>query len=115
MFCRRPGEESDVSDGDYRDTGSEGSSSDEAERDSKYGGGMQWRNSKAFDCDFDANLRFDRLALRSQSKAAQEGFSSDDGEGSSCLLFQYFERAAPYSREPLADKVKSSYSMHLFR
>lgn len=65
---RRPGEESDVSDGDYRDTGSEGSSSDEAE---------------------------------------QEGFSSDDGEGSSCLSFQYFERAAPYSREPLADKIEN--------
>lgn len=102
---RRPGEESDVSDCDYRDTGSEGSSSDEAERDSKYGGAMNWRNSKAFDCDFDSNLTSDRLTLRSQSKAAQEGFSSDDGEGNSRLSFQYFEQATPYSREPLADKI----------
>lgn len=104
---RRPGEESDVSDGDYRDTGSEGSSSDEAERDSKYGGAMHWRNSEPLDCDFDANLTFDRLASRSQSKAEQEGFSSDDGEGSSCLSFQYFELAAPYSREPLSDKIEN--------
>jgi len=53
----------------------------------------------------DSNTRFDRLTSRSHSKAAQEGFSSDDGEGSSCPSFQYFERATPYSREPLADKI----------
>lgn len=102
---RRPGEESDASD-DYRDTGSGGSSSsDEAERDSKYGRAIHWRNSNAFDCNLDSNTRFDRLTSRSHSKAAQEGFSSDDGEGSSCPSFQYFERATPYSREPLADKI----------
>lgn len=93
ICTRRPGEESDASDGDYRDTGSEGSSSsDEAERDSKYGGAMHWRNSNAFDCNLD-------------SKTTQEGFSSDDGEGSSGPSFQFFERATPYSREPLADKI----------
>eukprot|EP01018_Ginkgo_biloba_P021712 Gb_02672 [translate_table: standard] len=105
ITARRPGEDSDISDGDYRDTSSEGSSDGEAERISKYGGAMQWRNRQAFDCDFGSNLRFDRSTLRDRSKALQEGFSSDDGEGSSCLRFQYFERAAPYSREPLADKI----------
>lgn len=50
---------------------------------------------------------------RSHSKAAQKGFSSDDGEGSTCPSFQYFERATPYSREPLADKVRFGYAFIL--
>ncbi|GLJ05223.1 hypothetical protein SUGI_0014110 [Cryptomeria japonica] len=82
ISIRRPGEESDS---DYRDTSSEGSS--DGEVDLKYSGSIHKRNTRGFDC------------------AAQEGFSSDDGEGNSCLRFQYFERAVPYSREPLADKI----------
>lgn len=39
--------------------------------------------------------------------AFQEGFSSDEGESGSSqgCLFEYLERAPPYSREPLANKV----------
>ncbi|KAH9327150.1 hypothetical protein KI387_007328, partial [Taxus chinensis] len=89
-FCtRRPGEESDIS-----DTSSEGSSDGEVERDLKYGF-IQRRNSRGLDF------------------SSQEGFSSDDGEVSSCPCFQYFERAIPYSREPLADKI-SSLSKSIF-
>eukprot|EP00252_Welwitschia_mirabilis_P013106 TRINITY_DN2897_c0_g1_i1.p1 TRINITY_DN2897_c0_g1~~TRINITY_DN2897_c0_g1_i1.p1 ORF type:complete len:431 (-),score=54.63 TRINITY_DN2897_c0_g1_i1:714-2006(-) len=101
---RRLGEESDTSDCDFRDSSSEGSSSDEVERDQMYRMG-HWRNSKAFDGDYSANLRIDRLSLRDRCKDAQEGSSSDEGETSNSLCFEYFERTAPYCREPLAVKV----------
>lgn len=51
----------------------------------------------------------ERLSLRDEHMAPQEEFSSDEGEagnGPGHLLFEYFERSPPYSREPLADKVK---------
>eukprot|EP01018_Ginkgo_biloba_P028234 Gb_34819 [translate_table: standard] len=102
---RCPGEESDASDGDYyRDTSSETSSDGEAERATEYVRGLQWRKCQSFE----SNLRFDRLALRDQSNRSQEGFSSDDseqGNNRGHLVFEYFERAPPFSREPLADKI----------
>ncbi|KAG9450515.1 hypothetical protein H6P81_010480 [Aristolochia fimbriata] len=95
---RRAGEDSD---GDYyRDTSSEGSSDSELERN------LQWSGSFMVS---EATQRMDRFTLREKHLVGlQEGFSSDDGEvGNSQgrLLFEYFERDQPYSREPLADKI----------
>lgn len=102
---RHYGIESDASDGDlYRDTSSETSSDSEAERGPGCIRNLQWRNHQTLE----AHTMFDRLTLGDQSRGSQEGFSSDESEvGSSPgrLVFQYFERALPISREPLADKV----------
>ncbi|XP_068643532.1 uncharacterized protein [Aristolochia californica] len=95
---RRAGEDSD---GDYyRDTSSDGSSDSELERN------LQWNRQYMIS---EATQRMDRLDLRKKCLVSpQEDFSSDDGElGNSQgqLLFEYFERDQPYSREPLADKI----------
>ncbi|KAF8390097.1 hypothetical protein HHK36_024619 [Tetracentron sinense] len=98
---RRPGEESD---GDYRDSSSDGSSDCELERGSKYSRG-QWNHHNLTS---EVPLRMDRLSFRDKRIALQEGFSSDDGEGGNSkgrLLFEFLEQDPPYSREPLADKI----------
>ncbi|KAJ6796662.1 Uncharacterized protein M6B38_219635 [Iris pallida] len=92
------------SDGDcYRDSSSDGSSYSELDMGLKY--------ARDWDLNHLANtstLGMDRLSLRENHVAFQEGFSSDDsdsGSSQSRLLFQYLERDPPYSREPLADKA----------
>ncbi|KAJ6803371.1 uncharacterized protein M6B38_313995 [Iris pallida] len=92
------------SDGDcYRDSSSDGSSDSELDRGLKY--------ARDWDLSHLANtsaIGMDRLSLRENHAALQEGFSSDDSDSGSSqghLLFQYLERDPPYSREPLADKA----------
>lgn len=104
--CRSAGEDSD---GDYyRDSSSSDGSSDcEMEK------GILPRNLQRY--DHPANVvssRIGRLSMSDEQSSGMEGFSSDDGDtGNSrgCLLFEYLERDPPYSREPLADKVSSSF------
>ncbi|CAK7326631.1 unnamed protein product [Dovyalis caffra] len=98
---RRLGEDSDS---DFRDSSSDGSSDYEHERGLKCSR-EQWNHHHLTN---DFPLRMDRLSLRDQHIAHQEDFSSDEGESMNCqgcLLFEYLERDAPYSREPLADKI----------
>ncbi|XP_038707809.1 uncharacterized protein LOC120002995 [Tripterygium wilfordii] len=96
---RRPGEDSDS---DFRDSNSDGSGDREPER----GYSRELRNDHHVTRSIP--LRVDRLSLRDQHAALEDGFSSDEGESLnsySALLFEYFERDPPYSREPLADKI----------
>jgi hypothetical protein len=88
LQARRQGEESES---DFRDSSSEGSSS-ESER------GLCYSKEQI-------SARMDKLSLR---KEHQEDSSSDDGEPLSSqgrLIFEYLERDLPYVREPFADKV----------
>ncbi|CAH2037598.1 unnamed protein product [Thlaspi arvense] len=89
LHARRPGEESDS---DFKDSSSEGSSS-ESER------GLSYPKEQI-------SSRMDQLSLR---KEHQEDSSSDDGEPSLSsqgrLIFEYLERDLPYIREPFADKM----------
>ncbi|KAJ0037722.1 hypothetical protein Pint_22098 [Pistacia integerrima] len=99
---RRLGEDSDS---DFRDSSSDGSSDCEPERGMKYSR-EQWSHH----CR-ENKIRMDRLSLRDQH-SVQEDFSSDEGESTNsqgCLLFEYLERDAPYSREPLANKAITSF------
>ncbi|KAK9106230.1 hypothetical protein Scep_023074 [Stephania cephalantha] len=96
---RRPGEDSDSD--YYRDSSSDGSSDGELERNFR----EHWTASYL---NRELPVRMDRLSLRDNPVAAQEGFSSDDGEAGNsrdCLLFEFLEQDPPYSREPLADKI----------
>ncbi|EOA38058.1 hypothetical protein CARUB_v10009528mg [Capsella rubella] len=88
LQARRQGEESE---NDFRDSSSEGSSS-ESER------GLCFPKEQI-------SARMDQLSLR---KEHQEDSSSDDGESLSShgrLIFEYLERDLPYIREPFADKM----------
>ncbi|ANM57761.1 hypothetical protein (DUF789) [Arabidopsis thaliana] len=88
LQARRQGEESES---DFRDSSSEGSSS-ESER------GLCYSKEQI-------SARMDKLSLR---KEHQEDSSSDDGEPLSSqgrLIFEYLERDLPYVREPFADKM----------
>ncbi|XVF44210.1 hypothetical protein PTKIN_Ptkin02bG0102600 [Pterospermum kingtungense] len=96
---RQPGEESDS---DFRDSSSDGSSDCEPERRANV-----LREKRNNHIASEMSLRMDRLSLGDQHML-QEDLSSDDGEfvnSHSCLIFEYFERDPPYSREPLADKI----------
>ncbi|KAL5830578.1 hypothetical protein ACOSQ3_020046 [Xanthoceras sorbifolium] len=98
---RRLGEDSDS---DFRDSSSDGSSDCEPERGMIYSR-EQWNHPHIGD---EISRRIDRVSLRDQHSALQEDFSSDEGESSNTqgrLIFEYLERNAPYSREPLADKI----------
>lgn len=99
-MCRGLSEESD---GEYfRDSSSDGSSDSEHDRS----GSNNLRTSSI-------SHRVDQFPLREHHTSFQEGFSSDEGESGSsqgCLLYEYFARDQPYSREPLEDKV--SYLFH---
>ncbi|KAK4423540.1 hypothetical protein Salat_1936800 [Sesamum alatum] len=99
---RRLGEESDGE--SFRDSSSEGSSDSEQDR-----GGLNYsREQLNYLQTSDSSLRVDKLSLREQHLAFQEGFSSDECESGSphgCLLFEYLERDPPYCREPLANKI----------
>ncbi|TYI97430.1 hypothetical protein E1A91_D01G143100v1 [Gossypium mustelinum] len=89
------------SDGDFRDSSSDGSSDCEPER-----GSNVLRETRNHYMASEMSLRMDRLSMGDQ-QILQEDLSSDEGElvNSSCLIFEYFERDPPYSREPLADKI----------
>ncbi|KAL0326971.1 UNVERIFIED_CONTAM: hypothetical protein Sangu_1775100 [Sesamum angustifolium] len=99
---RRLGEESDGE--SFRDSSSEGSSDSEQDR-----GGLNYsREQLNYLQKCDSSLRVDKLSLREQHLAFQEGFSSDECESGNphgCLLFEYLERDQPYCREPLANKI----------
>lgn len=85
FYCRRQGEESES---DFRDSSSEGSSSE---------------SERGYPKELSA--RMDQLSLR---KEHHEDSSSDDGEplnSQGRLIFEYLERDLPYIREPFADKV----------
>ncbi|KAI8561758.1 hypothetical protein RHMOL_Rhmol04G0366400 [Rhododendron molle] len=92
MSLRRPGEESDAD--SSRETSSDGGSDCGAERGTNHVQGA-W-------------------SLRNNMRAMAQSFnrlSVDEGEISDppgLLLFEYFESAPPFSREPLADKASSS-------
>lgn len=89
MSLRRPGEESDAD--SSRETSSDGGSDCGAERGTNHVQGA-W-------------------SLRKNMRAMAQSFnrlSVDEGEISDppgLLLFEYFESAPPFSREPLADKI----------
>nr|KJB12042.1 hypothetical protein B456_002G139400 [Gossypium raimondii] len=89
------------SDSDFRDSSSDGSSDCEPER-----GSNVLRETRNHYMASEMSLRMDRLSMGDQ-QILQEDLSSDEGElvNSSCLIFEYFERDPPYSREPLADKI----------
>ncbi|KAK2635240.1 hypothetical protein Ddye_030032 [Dipteronia dyeriana] len=98
---RRLGEDSDS---DFRDSSSDGSSDCEPERGMTYS--REQRNHPHMGDEISPGI--DRLSLRDRHSALQEDFSSDEGEPSNTqgrLIFEYMERNAPYSREPLADKI----------
>ncbi|KAL8463369.1 hypothetical protein ACS0TY_034145 [Phlomoides rotata] len=90
---------SEESDGEYfRDSSSDGSSDSEQDRSCS-------NNSRTSSISH----RVDHFPSREHHHTTfQEGFSSDEGESGSsqgCLLYEYFARDQPYSREPLEDKV----------
>lgn len=96
---RQPGGESDS---DFRDSSSDGSSDSEPERRTDI-----LREKRNHHMSNEMLLRMDRLFIGDQ-EIIQEDLSSDEGESvnsRSCLIFEYFERDPPYSREPLADKI----------
>nr|KJB12039.1 hypothetical protein B456_002G139400 [Gossypium raimondii]KJB12041.1 hypothetical protein B456_002G139400 [Gossypium raimondii] len=97
------------SDSDFRDSSSDGSSDCEPER-----GSNVLRETRNHYMASEMSLRMDRLSMGDQ-QILQEDLSSDEGElvNSSCLIFEYFERDPPYSREPLADKVNMCYAFSL--
>lgn len=106
MYNRRPGEHSDS---ESRDSSSDGCSDCEPERGLNYV--REQRNHHHLSGEI--ALRMDGLFLRDQHTELPEDFSSDEGESvnsQGSLLFEYFERDLPYSREPLADKVSSPFS-----
>lgn len=103
---RRAGEDSD---GDYyKDSSSDGSNDYEFEKGIKFS-----RDQRA--CHrpgSDVPLRMCRLSISEKRNTMQEGFSSDDSEGSNShghLLFEFFEHNPPHGREPLADKVGTCF------
>jgi len=111
-FCGR--RTSEDSDGDYfsRDSSSDGSSDSERDRGLTFSRGQQ----NHYIQPSEISLKMERLFLRDQHTALQEGFSSDEGEFGNpqgCLLFEYFEHDPPYCREPLADKVNLATSSFL--
>ncbi|KAJ8769824.1 hypothetical protein K2173_008231 [Erythroxylum novogranatense] len=98
---RRRGEDSDS---DYRDSSSDGSSDCEPES------GLKCSVEPWTYLDFrnECPIRMDRLSLGDQGVAPLEDASSDESESLNAqgyLLFEYFERDPPYSREPLTDKI----------
>lgn len=104
FFDRQLGEDSDS---DFRDSSSDGSSDCEPlhGRGLKY---MREQRNLPYLSD-EVPQRMSRLSLRDQNSLPQDGFSSDDGDSvnpQGYLIFEYLERDPPYSREPLADKVR---------
>ncbi|XVE92607.1 hypothetical protein REPUB_Repub01dG0112800 [Reevesia pubescens] len=99
MNSRQPGEDSDS---DFRDSSSDGSSDCEPER-----GTNVLRKKRNHCMASEMSLMIDGLSMGDQ-RILQEDVSSDEGESvnsQSYLIFEYFERDPPYSREPLADKI----------
>ncbi|XWS22471.1 hypothetical protein CRYUN_Cryun29cG0037900 [Craigia yunnanensis] len=95
---RQPGEDSDS---DFRDSSGDGSSDCEPER-----GANVLRDKRDHSLANEMSLRLDRLSMGDQ-QILNEDLSSDEGESvnSRSLIFEYYERDPPYSREPLADKI----------
>ncbi|XWS34995.1 hypothetical protein CRYUN_Cryun21dG0086400 [Craigia yunnanensis] len=88
---RQPGEDSDS---DFRDSSSDGGSDCEPERANVF---RDKRNQRLAN---EMSLRMDRLSVGDQRILQGESVNSRG-----CLIFEYFERDPPYSREPLADKI----------
>ncbi|XP_022725546.1 uncharacterized protein LOC111281954 isoform X2 [Durio zibethinus] len=93
------------SDGDYyKDSSSDGSSDYEIDEGIKFPREQCNRFSLTNEIPFGVSS----LSISDENSTLQEGFSSDDretGNPQSHLLFEFFERDTPYSREPLADKI----------
>ncbi|XWS22472.1 hypothetical protein CRYUN_Cryun29cG0037900 [Craigia yunnanensis] len=104
---RQPGEDSDS---DFRDSSGDGSSDCEPER-----GANVLRDKRDHSLANEMSLRLDRLSMGDQ-QILNEDLSSDEGESvnSRSLIFEYYERDPPYSREPLADKVNMYFSPPLY-
>lgn len=105
---RRPDEDSDS---DFRDSSSDGSSDCELERRLKCIQEQHSRNNLSSDIC----RGIDRISLGDNPVSLHDDFSSDEGESGNSqasLIFEYLERDPPYSREPLADKVRECN--HLF-
>ncbi|XVF53873.1 hypothetical protein PTKIN_Ptkin05aG0134500 [Pterospermum kingtungense] len=88
----------------FRDSSSDGSSDYKTEKGIKFSGELHnWFNSTN-----EITSGVSSLSMTDESSTLQEGFSSDDSEAGNSqdhLLFEFFERDTPYSREPLADKI----------
>lgn len=103
---RQPAEESESD--SYRESSSDGNSDYECEKGLKY--------SKAWDSNHvtgSVNLRIDRLCLREKHGHKQEVSLIDDGEfghSNAHLLFEFLEHDPPFIREPLSDKVCTSFT-----
>ena len=109
-MARQTGEDSD---GDYRDSSSDGSSDYEIEKGMKFSGVQQGR----YHLTNDVSSRIGSLSISDENSAMQEGFSSDEGDTGSNrgqLLFEHMEQDPPYSRTPLADKASYLPSTYLF-
>ncbi|KAM7276548.1 hypothetical protein ACFE04_018414 [Oxalis oulophora] len=98
LSLRQPGEDTDS---DFRDSSSDGCSDSEADR------GLQYSTEQRI---VTGNIppRIGRLSLRDNHSVLHADCSSDEGESMIShrnILFEYFEYASPFGREPLADKI----------
>ncbi|KAJ7542535.1 hypothetical protein O6H91_10G110400 [Diphasiastrum complanatum] len=108
LNSRKLGEESDASDSDLRDTSSDTSSDGEIDgilnhessqkcRTPSFCGARNKSNLSEFWCGRSANANLEAVIDE------EEVWEEQEMPGH--LLFEYYERAAPYSRIPLADKI----------
>lgn len=93
---RKLGEESDISDSDFRDTSSETSSDGESETV------RATRRCRTSWCTSQTSS-----SLRRSSSCSLLDEERCEAENRGELLFEYFEHAVPYSRVPLLDKISS--------
>eukprot|EP00249_Psilotum_nudum_P021924 c28303_g1_i1 orf=177-1439(+) len=103
---RRLGDDSDVSDTDFRDSSSETSSDGETERHLNYNRTRNWRGFHGMGADSVS----DRSLLWNSEVAWQESVMDDNnpwrGEKKpGYLQFEFFEKSAPCIRVPLFDKI----------
>uniref|UniRef100_A0A803KUW5 DUF789 family protein n=1 Tax=Chenopodium quinoa TaxID=63459 RepID=A0A803KUW5_CHEQI len=102
---RRTSEDGDA-DCFSRDSSSDGSSDSERDKGLACSRGQR----SHYNHPSDVTLKMDRLLLRDQHTAMQEGFSSDEAEPGTAqgrLLFEFYEHDPPFCREPLADKASA--------
>ncbi|CAL9126421.1 uncharacterized protein LOC103991445 [Musa acuminata AAA Group] len=91
---------SQESDGDCRDSSSDGSDEYESEKGLNYSN--EWISTGG------TSLRMNKLYVSEKQAHRQDGSSSDDdnfGNSQCHLLFEFLEQDPPFIREPLADKI----------
>ena len=100
---------SQESDGDCRDSSSDGSDEYESEKGLNYSN--EWISTGG------TSLRMNKLYVSEKQAHRQDGSSSDDdnfGNSQCHLLFEFLEQDPPFIREPLADKARfSTYYRHI--